>query len=110
MREVDDDVEGRYLDLEKAFSTQSKKTYRSILEMVKAFKLMTRFPNKIGASTSGDPVHQGNSLRISTTHDIQRDHQQRNAQGGDNIYTGMTRLAMIDFPRFGGDKKHEWLV
>lgn len=41
VREVDEEIEGRFVALEKTFATQSEKTDRSIQEMVDAFKLMT---------------------------------------------------------------------
>lgn len=88
-REVNDEVEGRFLALEKVFAMQSKKTDYSIQEMVDAFKLMMCFPAQIGASTCGNQAHQGQSPSILTTHDIQYDHQ-HNTQDGDNIYTSMT--------------------
>lgn len=108
VREVDEEIEGRFVALEKAFATQSEKTDRSIQEMVDAFKLMTRFPNQSGPSTSGEQIHQENSPRVSNPLDTQREHHHRYAQGRDYNYNGRTRLAKIDFPRFNGEKLQEW--
>lgn len=109
VREVDEEIEERFVILEKAFVMQSEKTDRSIQEMIDAFKLMTRFPPQNGASTSEDPNFRGNSPLRSTTQDIHNTVHQPHAQRGENIYNGRTRMTKIDFPRFSGEKIQEWL-
>lgn len=100
VRDDDEKIEGSFVALEKVIAIQNEKTDRSIQKMVEAFKLMTRFPNQIGASTSDDQMHREIFSRISTTQDTQRDHQQHNMARGDNAYMSMTRLAKINFSRF----------
>lgn len=117
--EVNEEIEGRFVALEKAFEMQSEKTERSIQETVEAFKLMTRYPNQMGASTSEDPLIRGNSPGRTSTQDLHNDVHQHHGQRddvhhhrghrGDNHYNGRTRITKIDFPRFSGEKVQEWL-
>lgn len=95
--------------LEGTVANQNKKIDKNIVDMFEAIRLLS--VNKGNASTSEERNIERSSLVTSTTPVIQLNNSKsgRGRSGMQSIYSSVTRLAKLYFPRFNGDKIREWL-
>lgn len=96
VRDTDGADLNRFETLEKAVELQNKRharTDESIREMIETFKLMT----------------SNNPMNPSTSETQTNDPYRRHRTGHQLHYSGMMRLAKVDFPRFNGENVKEWL-
>lgn len=108
-REVEDAVSSKFESMLKATTQEwETKLNKNMADLLETIKLMIANP----ISGSGAQSHNRNAPMIATTPDLAFNNQDqgRNERlGNQSVYSGLTRLGKVDFPRFSGELFKEWL-
>lgn len=108
-REIEDAVVSKLqLMIEANANLQNQKIDQSIADMFSAVKLMMK--NTVDQTMNGEEHRRGDSPVVSATPVTNHDQTTQNMQRNQSYYSGLTRLARIDFPRFDGSKLKEWIT
>ncbi|KAL1191912.1 hypothetical protein V5N11_032256 [Cardamine amara subsp. amara] len=86
--------------LEGTVTAQNEKLDKNIADMFEAIRLLSLKHGDTGVSVSSP---------LSSTPNNGKSDQGKGRTGPQANYSGVTRLAKLDFPRFNGDKIKEWL-
>lgn len=107
---ADEDEEAVGAWLSKAMDEQNRKVDKQISEMFSAIRMISEKVDRV--ATVGAQTMQKPSNSSASEHDhgvLPMDFPRRARSGTQQPYSGVTRLAKLDFPRFNGERVNEWL-
>lgn len=106
-RDVEETSGGRIQALEGGISEQKQFVETKIADIFEAIRLLQTNHIPTNASKSGERINTDASQRFN---DMQyNDLNRQNRHQSHPTYSGMTRMARVDFPRFNGENVKEWL-
>lgn len=94
----------------KALAEQNAKIEKHTMEMFAAIRMISEKVDNIVNSDSISQYSPSSPVEIKQEPRVFNVEVPRRARSGpQSHYSGVTRLAKLDFPRFGGDRVRDWL-
>ncbi|CAL9221332.1 unnamed protein product [Arabidopsis halleri] len=107
---VPDDEETSTAWIGKALADQNAKIEKNTAEMFAAIRMISEKVDLMANAGSQSPVASAFDVDVKSEQGIFNVEVPRRARSGlQPQYSGVTRLAKLDFPRFGGDRVKDWL-